>query len=1052
MQVNGKLRDRVQAPAGASREELEALARTPRIAGAPRRQGRGQGRSSCRASSSTSSCARSARFARSAGASTRGAVTRCGLAVGGRARDPAQPSSPLWALGLVAVVRARRALPRARRRRRRRAAARRSASRSRAETAGAADRARGRRGAAARRLPAARGRAGGRRGPPRRRRQPPRRPAALNLAAKLEDGRQVVVPVAGRGAAGRRAAPAQGAPLDLNTATPEQLDELDGIGPAMAAHDPRVPRAARRLRLGRGARPGPGHRREAPRGAAGEGPRVSAAGARPRGRRGAARAASSPRRTRGTSCCSRSRRALALGPVSPAATLVAALPAPRSPGGAARRAARGRRGARRAPRSPTPASPRSTPGSLARDAGAALGGHRGRARARPAPRRARVRPRRALRRARRGRRSRGCACGAPGRAARRGAVGRPAVGDVVGGRAGRVAPLGRVRRVPARAAARTRRSRSTRFAPTGARRGGVAGALDGVRRRAEAGLARGLPGEEAALLRGMVLGQDEALTRGGADRLPALRARAPAGGQRARTSMLLAMLVLGAGWSPGCRLRARLALALALIALYVPLAGGGPSIQRAGVMGAAGLVAALAGRPASRWYALGLAAAVTLALNPRASGEPGWQLSFAAVVGLLALAPRWREALRRARAARAARGRRGRDRGGDARHRAADGAALRARLARVAAGEPRRRARGRAGDVARHARDRASRRSRRRWRAAERAQRPAARLRRLGRARRAQRRRGGAAGPARRPGRARAARTPRWPRASCSAAARRAGGARLGAGGRGSLAGRRASPLVAVASLLARACARGPPRRAPGELIVSFLDVGQGDATLIQRGGASLLVDTGPPGGADPAAAARGRASSGSTRCAHPRPGRPRGDGLDVIARVPAAARARRRRRLADARCSAALAARARRSPPTPARRCASAASGCALLWPPRAAAGLARPTATPTTARSSHVSSVGRFDVLLPADAESDGHRRARAARASRRSRSPTTAAPTRACRRCSSALRPAFAAIEVGARQHLRPPDARRRSRRCARRCRTSSAPTATAPCACA
>src|SRR5262249_45613043 len=73
---------------------------------------------------------------------------------------------------------------------------------------------------------------------------------------------------------------------------------------------------------------------------------------------------------------------------------------------------------------------------------------------------------------------------------------------------------------------------------------------------------------------------------------------------------------------------------LGLIALYVPLAGGGPSIQRAGAMGAATTVAALAGRPASRWYALLLAAAATLALNPRASGDPGWQLSFAAVVAI----------------------------------------------------------------------------------------------------------------------------------------------------------------------------------------------------------------------------------------------------------------------------------------------------------------------------------------------------------------------------------------------------------------------------------
>jgi competence protein ComEC len=31
--------------------------------------------------------------------------------------------------------------------------------------------------------------------------------------------------------------------------------------------------------------------------------------------------------------------------------------------------------------------------------------------------------------------------------------------------------------------------------------------------------------------------------------------------------------------------------------------------------------------------------------------------------------------------------------------------------------------------------------------------------------------------------------------------------------------------------------------------VVSFLDVGQGDATLLQRDGVSVLVDTGPPGG-----------------------------------------------------------------------------------------------------------------------------------------------------------------------------------------------------------
>jgi competence protein ComEA len=61
----------------------------------------------------------------------------------------------------------------------------------------------------------------------------------VNLAAPIADGEQVVVP--GRGRAGVAAAaspPAAGsspsAPLDLNTATAEQLDSLPGIGPVTA--------------------------------------------------------------------------------------------------------------------------------------------------------------------------------------------------------------------------------------------------------------------------------------------------------------------------------------------------------------------------------------------------------------------------------------------------------------------------------------------------------------------------------------------------------------------------------------------------------------------------------------------------------------------------------------------------------------------------------------------------------------------------------------------------------------------------------------------------
>src|SRR3954469_11543682 len=92
--------------------------------------------------------------------------------------------------------------------------------------------------------------------------------------------------------------------------------------------------------------------------------------------------------------------------------------------------------------------------------------------------------------------------------------------------------------------------------------------------------------------------------------------------------------------------RARVAVLLTLIGIYVPMAGAGPSLQRAGVMGAAGLIALAAGRAGSRWYALELAAAVTLALNPRVVGDTGWQLSFAAVGGILLLASPIQSALR----------------------------------------------------------------------------------------------------------------------------------------------------------------------------------------------------------------------------------------------------------------------------------------------------------------------------------------------------------------------------------------------------------------------
>jgi len=57
---------------------------------------------------------------------------------------------------------------------------------------------------------------------------------AVNLAAPLADGQQVLVPVRLAPGAGPAATPASGARVSLAVATVEQLDELPGIGPVTA--------------------------------------------------------------------------------------------------------------------------------------------------------------------------------------------------------------------------------------------------------------------------------------------------------------------------------------------------------------------------------------------------------------------------------------------------------------------------------------------------------------------------------------------------------------------------------------------------------------------------------------------------------------------------------------------------------------------------------------------------------------------------------------------------------------------------------------------------
>ncbi|WDT92977.1 ComEC/Rec2 family competence protein [Thermoleophilum album] len=176
---------------------------------------------------------------------------------------------------------------------------------------------------------------------------------------------------------------------------------------------------------------------------------------------------------------------------------------------------------------------------------------------------------------------------------------------------------------------------ATRFVAIG-RRGGIAGTLDRARLRALRELQRALPGDRAELAAGLILGLDERIDPRVRDdfRATGLGHLLAVSGQNVALLVALvwplAALIFPRTWP-------RRLLAAAAIVVYVPLAGAGTPLQRAAVMGIAALVAQAAARPRAGLHALALAACVTLALDPRQIHSASWQLSFAAVAGLLLL-------------------------------------------------------------------------------------------------------------------------------------------------------------------------------------------------------------------------------------------------------------------------------------------------------------------------------------------------------------------------------------------------------------------------------
>jgi competence protein ComEC len=180
--------------------------------------------------------------------------------------------------------------------------------------------------------------------------------------------------------------------------------------------------------------------------------------------------------------------------------------------------------------------------------------------------------------------------------------------------------------------------RSERWRMLG-RRGGVNGIADGLRERLQHSIAGGLRGDRAAVIEGVVLGEDGGLSDNLKERFRAsgLYHLLAVSGQNVA---LVAAGAVGIVWLVGMsRLVGQLA-ALVAITAYVLAVGAQPSVVRAGVAGALGCVAWLSARTADRWHLLLVGAIALLAWNPYTLLDVGFQLSFAAVIAIFVLVPR----------------------------------------------------------------------------------------------------------------------------------------------------------------------------------------------------------------------------------------------------------------------------------------------------------------------------------------------------------------------------------------------------------------------------
>jgi competence protein ComEC len=176
------------------------------------------------------------------------------------------------------------------------------------------------------------------------------------------------------------------------------------------------------------------------------------------------------------------------------------------------------------------------------------------------------------------------------------------------------------------------------------RRGGLGGVADRLHARLRGSIAPGLGGTRRAVLEGVVLGDDAALSDD-------LRKRFRASGLYHLLAVSGENVALIAGgslllaWLAGLPRWLGEIGALVGMTSYVLAVGPQPSVIRAGIAGALGSLAWLAARQRDRWQFLLLGAAALLAWNPYSLLDPGFQLSFGAVMSIFLGYRRVRRAL-----------------------------------------------------------------------------------------------------------------------------------------------------------------------------------------------------------------------------------------------------------------------------------------------------------------------------------------------------------------------------------------------------------------------